>query len=292
MWQILAIVSALFSASAAVLEKKALLKNDPLAFSLIVSVLTAVFTLPFLLNADFETISIISVLVLFFKSILGAGAFLLVMYGLKYNELSNSLPLLVFTPALVAVMAFFILKENIGSTGIAGMFLLLIGTYFLQIDKSGDWRSPFYFVKRNKAQWFILGAIALFSTTTILDKSLLRDFRFPPEIFLPFQQIFYSLVFLVAFLITKKNHRALAQQFKQSWKPILVVAVLAIVYRYAHILAMKVGPVALVLSIKRTSVFFATIIGGHYFREQNLIRRSISVLVMVAGVIIILLSNY
>ncbi len=291
MWQALAIISALFSAFAAVLEKKALFKSDPLAFSLIVSVLTAIFTLPFMLDADLATLSSLSVFVLFFKSALGAGAFLLVMYGLKYNELSNSLPLLVFTPAVVAVLAFFLLGENIGSTGIAGMVLLLIGTYFLQIDKSGDWRSPFYFVKRNTAQWFILAAIALFSTTTILDKSLLRDFRVPPQLFLPLQQIFYSIVFLTAFLITKKKHQPLKNQFAHSWKIILAVAVLAIFYRYAHILAMKAGPVALVLSIKRTSVFFATIIGGHYFREQNLLRRSISVLVMVSGVVILLLSS-
>lgn len=290
MWQLLAITSALFSAAAAVFEKKALFKNDALTFSLMVSAITFVFTAPFFFFVDIEMIPSSAVFVLLIKSLLGSAAFLLVMNGLKHNELSNSLPLLVFTPAIVAVIAFFLLGEAISGIEIGGMVLLLAGTYFLQLDKEGSWLSPFQFVKRNKAQWYILGAIALFSTTSILDKTLLKGFNLPPEAFLPLQQLFYTFFFLVAFLLRKGSHKSLKREFSETWKLVLAVAVFAVIYRYSHILAVKAGSVALVLSIKRTSVFFATIFGGRYFKEHNIARRSVAVLVMVIGTVIIILS--
>jgi uncharacterized membrane protein len=69
---------------------------------------------------------------------------------------------------------------------------------------------------------------------------------------------------------------------------ILAVAVFAVVYRYSYILAIKAGSVALVLSIKRTSVFFAAVFGGRYFKEHNLLRRSLAVVIMVVGAIVVI----
>ena len=290
MWQLLAIISALFSAAAAVFEKKALFKNDALAFSLMVSAITFVFTAPFFFFIDIEMITSSAVIVLLIKSFLGSAAFLLVMKGLKHNELSNSLPLLVFTPAIVAILAFFILGEAISWMEIGGMTLLLAGTYVLQLEKSGSWLSPFRFVQRHKAQWYIIGAIVLFSTTSTLDKTLLKGYKLQPEAFLPLQQLFYTFFFMVAFIARKGIQKPLKKQFKETWKLIFAVAVFAVIYRYSHILAIKAGSVALVLSIKRTSVFFATIFGGRYFREHNIFRRSIAVFVMVTGAVLIILA--
>jgi uncharacterized membrane protein len=290
MWQLLAITSALFSALAAVFEKKALFKTDPLSFSFILSAITFVLALPFFAFVEFGQINTSAVIVLYIKSVLGAAAFLLVMYGIKNNELSSSLPLLVFTPALVAIVAFFFLGEAIETNGIFGMILLLIGTYFLQLEKNGSWLSPFLFVQKNKAQWYIIGAIVLFTITSVLDKTILKAYKLDPDAFLPIQQLFFTLNFLLIFLIKKQSFKTVGLNLKQTFWIILMVAVFAIIYRYSHILAIKSGSVALVLSVKRTSVFFAAIIGGTWFKEKNVLQRSIATAVMVAGVILIILA--
>lgn len=290
MWQLLAFTSALFSALAAVFEKKALLKSDPLVFSLILSALTMFFTLPFLLYADLNALEFATVAVLFGKSVLGAFAFLLVMHGLKRLDISASLPLLVLTPGFVAVFAFVLLNESLSLYDILGMVLLLGGTYVLQLRKGHSLLEPFRFAQRNKAYLYIMGAILLFTTTSILDKALLSSFRLQPEAFLPLQQVFYTFVFVLVFLFRKNKPDDIKIQLQSTWKWILLVAVFAVIYRYSHILAVKGGPVALVLSIKRTSVFFATIIGGTLFLERNLLKRSIAVLIMIAGAILIILS--
>ncbi|MBI9067383.1 MAG: hypothetical protein JEZ09_08835, partial [Salinivirgaceae bacterium] len=89
---------------------------------------------------------------------------------------------------------------------------------------------------------------------------------------------------------SKKAKNTISSTLKNSWKLILLISVFTIIYRYSHILAIKAGSVALVLSIKRTSVFFATVIGGHYFNEKNLLRKSLATLLMIAGAICIILG--
>ncbi len=288
MWQLFAFLSAVFSALAAILEKKALFKTPPLAFSLILSLFTFVLAIPFLYTANLASLKIATILVLYIKSLLGAVAFLLVMNGIQKNELSKSLPLLVFTPAVVAVLAFLLLGENIGIWGTFGMVILLLGTYLLQLDKGKSMFSPFLFLKENKALWYIVGAILLFSVTSILDKTLLKSFKLPPNIFLPLQQLFFTINFLLIYLFKGKKLSHLRKITIDHWRIIFVIAVVAIVYRYTQILAVKSGSVAYVLSIKRTSVFFATVIGGTYFKEHSVLKRSIAVATMVVGIIIIL----
>ncbi len=292
MWALLAFISAIFSALAAIFEKKALFKLEPVVFSFQLSALTFLLTIPFLFFVDFGQVSLNALLVLYIKSVLGAAAFLLVMYGIKRNELSNSLPLLALTPGVVAIFAFFLLGEKISLQDVLGMVLLLAGTYFLQLEKNGTWLSPFLFVKRNKAQWYILGAILIFTITSILDKAILKNFKLQPEAFLPIQQLFFTINFFLIFLIRRRKADALGFKPKQIGKIILAVAVFAVIYRYSHILAIKAGSVALVLSIKRTSVFFAAVFGGYYFMEHNLLRRSIAVVIMVFGAIIIILPLF
>lgn len=290
MWQILALNSAIFSALAAVTEKKVLLKSQPLVFSLILSAFTLGLTAPFLFWVDFSVLAPVNLLVLLGKSILGALAFLLVMNGLKRLEISSSLPLLVLTPGVVAVFAFIILNASLTLRDIAGMLLLLSGTYVLQLKKGSSLLEPLLFARHNKAYMYILGAILLFTTTSILDKALLSNYNLQPEAFLPFQQFFFTFIFLILFFFSKNKSAIVKKTLHQSWKWILLIAIFAVVYRYSHILAIKGGPVALVLSMKRTSVFFATVIGGQLFREYNLIRKTLAVVIMISGAILVILS--
>lgn len=290
MWQLLAFTSAIFSASAAIFEKKALQKTSALNFSFLLSAFTLIFSIPLLFFVNFNKIEIDGILVLYGKSILGAVAFLLVMSGLRKLEISSSLPLLVLTPGVVAIFAFILLGESLTTIEVLGMVLLLAGTYILQLKVGASFLEPFKIAKQNKAYLYIVGAIILFTVTTLLDKTLLKTYKLQPEAFIPIQQFFFTINFGILFLFRKNRNETLKISLKSTWKIILLVAVFAFIYRYSHIWAIKLGSVALVLSIKRTSVFFATVIGGKYFKEQNVLKKSIATAIMIIGAILIILN--
>jgi len=288
-WYLVALLSAFFSACAAILEKKILFKEKALSMSFILALFNLVLAVPFFFFIDYSLLSFVSLGVLFFKSVLGAFAFLLIMKGIKSLEISKALPLLVLTPGFVAFFAWIFLGESLKLIEIGGMGLLLVGTYVLQIERGRGFLAPVKAFVKTKEHYYIFGALILFATTSVLDKALLSNYKVPLDAFFGFQHLFFALVFLVL-AIVYSNKSELKNSFKFSWKMIGVLAVITIVYRYAHLYAVKAAPVALVLSIKRISVFFAVLIGGRLFQDRSLWRRVVATGLMVLGAVLIIMS--
>lgn len=288
-WYLVALVAAFFSACAAILEKKILFREKALSLSFILGLFNLILAIPFFFFIDYGMVSYSALGVLFFKSVLGALAFLLVMQGIKSLEISEALPLLVLTPGLVAFFAWIFLGDSLKIIEIVGMIFLLFGTYILQINRRrGIWAPVKAFIK-TKEHYYIFGALILFTTTSVLDKALLGGFKVPLNAFFGFQHLFFAFVFLLLALVYS-NKKELRNSFKFSWSLIGVLAVVTIIYRYSYLYAVKIAPVALVLSIKRVSVFFAVLIGGTLFQDRNLLRRVVAAGMMIIGAVLIIMN--
>lgn len=115
--------------------------------------------------------------------------------------------------------------------------------------------------------------------------------KMPPFTFMAFQQSFQFINFLILMLIFRKGVSVNFPEPRKNLLSIIIfVAALTIFYRWSQIEAVKLAPVALVLSIKRTSVFFASLIGGKIFKESNLTQRIVATIIMVGGAILIINS--
>lgn len=289
-WYWFALISAMFSAAAAIFEKKTLFQEDALNFSTTLAIFNVLLSIPILLSVNWAGLTGISLLVLYGKSILGMFSFLLVMYGIKNLEISGALPLLVVTPGLVAVAAFLLLGEQLKGLEIVGLVALLVGTYVLQLSHKKDLLEPFKVIFNSKGNRYLIGALLLFTVTSILDKVLLKNYKLKPNAFLSFQHIFLAINFIVFSLVTRRTNFSLKSTLKNSWKPILLISVFTIIYRLTQIEAVKIGQVALVLALKRVSVFFAVVIGGQLFKEHYLLRKTIATLIMLAGAALVIIG--
>ena len=287
-WYILSIVSALFSAGAAIIQKKILFKESAINMSVLLAIFNLLVAIPFFFFTDFSTLTTLGLIVLFLKSTLGAFAFLCVMLGIKNLELSSALPLLVLTPGFVAFFAFIFLGESISNIEIIGMALLLCGTYILQIKQNQKISTPFKAFIKSKGNHYILLALILFTTTSILDKAILKNFNVPINAFMGFQHLFFAIIFLLILIFS--GAKKIKSTIKNSWSIILLLTFITLTYRYTHLLAIKIAPVALALSIKRISVFFAVIYGGTLFNEHNIIRKAIATAIMITGAILIIMN--
>ncbi|RPI75290.1 MAG: EamA family transporter [Ignavibacteriales bacterium] len=290
-WFILAFTSALFSAGAALSQKKILFETKVLDFSFLVSITGLIFSFPFFIGINFSSLSTESLLILYLKSILGTFAFLCVMLVIKNFEISKALPLMVLTPGLVAVFAFLFLGDSLTSKEIAGIILLMTGTYVLEVSDRENIFNSFSVIIKSKQYYYIIIALVLFTASAVLDRLLLTDYKFQPQIFMAFQQLFFAINFLILFLSRKKESSVkmiLSNKNILLW--ILLISLLTVGYRYTQIEATKIAPVAMVLSVKRISVFFSSVAGGKIFKEKNLIIRASAAAVMVAGTLLLL--NY
>ncbi|OYT36614.1 hypothetical protein B6U91_00780 [Candidatus Pacearchaeota archaeon ex4484_71] len=286
-WYLFSLMAAFFSAAAAVIQKKILFKESAIGFSLLLALFNLFLALPFFFFIDYSLLTTSGMLVLILKSSLGAVAFLFVMQGIKNLEISEALPLLALTPGLVAIFAFIALGEKLNSIEILGVVLLMAGTYILSLKKKRNILSPVKKAFSKKGHFFVLGALLIFTTTSILDKALLGNFKVSLNAFMGFQHLIFAIVFIIILLFSKKRTE-LKTALKNSWILIAFVSVFTITYRYAHLLAIKSAPVALALSIKRISIFLAVVIGGTIFKDKRLIQKIIATIILIAGAILII----
>lgn len=290
-WFVLAFFSALFSAAAALSQKQVLRKMEAFDFSLVVSFIVLVISIPMLLTMDFDKITTPSILALFVKSIIGAGAFICVMLAIKNLEVSGALPLLALTPGFVAVFAFLFIAESLSTNEMFGIGLLMLGTYILEVKSNQKLLDPYIILAKSKFHRYVIGALLLFTISSILDKVILKEFKLPPDSFLFFQHLFLALIFFgVSFFRDKKMEVRIKtmKENKELFIWVFVIAVLTFGYRWTQIEAVKIAPVALVLSVKRISVFFSTLIGGKIFKESGLLKKAIATAVIIAGTLLIM----
>lgn len=288
-WFYLAFISAVFSALAAISEKKVLFKLDALDFSFFVSVITLVLSIPFFFDAPLDLGFSTPLIILFIKAILSAIAFLCVMLAIKNLEISEALPLLALSPGLVAILGALLIGDVLVLNEWIGLILMLIGTYILELRKDDQsFIDPFKSLLRFQKYKYVFFALILFSVTSLIDRVLLKDFKLPPYTFMAYQQLFFAIIFSSLILFRKKK-------FKEIFKPlnrnivflIIVISIFTVIYRYTQIEATKIAAVALVLSVKRLSVLMAIIIGGKLFKESNVLKRVVAAIIILTGLIIL-----
>ena len=288
-WFFVALLSSFLSAFAAITQKKVLFELKPLEFSFFLSVVNLFFSIPLFFFISYDTITFQNLSVLFIKSLIGALAFLCVMNALKNLQISNALPLLALTPGFVAVFAFIFLDENLTYYEIIGLISLIVGTYILESKSLKEVLIPFSVFIKSKYHQFILAALLLFTASSIMDKLLLIKLNLTPVSLTAFQHIYFALIFGIIFFFTKTD---LTKQniatIKNNFGWIALISILTIGYRFSQVWAVSLASVALVLAIKRTSVLWATIIGGKIFKDTNLFKKVIAVIFILLGAILIL----
>ena len=288
-WFAVALISALLSAFAAITQKKVLFNLGALEFSFLLSIANLVFSIPFFFFIDYNTINILNLSILLAKSVIGVAAFLCVMIALKNLEISNALPLLALTPGFVAVFAFLLLGESLKTVEVIGLMFLIVGTFILESKNLKEFVFPFNVFLKSKYHRYIILALFLFTASSILDKLLLIKLNLSPISLTAFQHIYFAVLFSIIYLVFRRKEETTSVVIKKDnlgW--IALISVLTIGYRYTQIVAVSLASVALVLAIKRTSVFWATVIGGKLFNDKDLLKRSIAAILILVGAILIL----
>lgn len=288
-WFFVALTSAFLSAFAAIIQKKVLFNLGALEFSFLLSLVNLLFSIPFFFFIDYTTINTLNLSILFAKSIIGVGAFFCVMISLKNLEISNALPLLALTPGFVAIFAFILLGESLKMVEVLGLIFLIAGTFILESKNFKELFFPFSVFLKSKYHRFIILALLLFTASSILDKLLLIKLNLSPISLTAFQHIYFAIMFSILYIFFRNKEEAAPVGIKKNnfgW--IALISILTIGYRYTQMVAVSLASVALVLAIKRTSVFWATVIGGKLFNDKDLLKRSFAAILIVIGAILIL----
>jgi drug/metabolite transporter (DMT)-like permease len=288
-WYIFAFTASILAAAAAIVEKKALQREHAMEFGAVLSVFSLLVTLPFLATIDYSRLRLVPIAIIFVATLGGSLAFLLISKAVRHLEVSTVSPLLVLGAGITATIGSLVLGEKLTPLQMLGLVLLIVGVYILETHSHSSWLEPFKAIVRSKYLVFIILALVVYGFTATLDRVVLARFAMQPQAYIVIAHLFLMINFVTMLSIWHGGFGDLAHGIKNAGWIILLVAVLTVAYRYAHTMAIALAYIGLVEAIKRTSAFFATLIGGELFHEKNLFRKLVACLIMIGGSVLLVI---
>jgi drug/metabolite transporter (DMT)-like permease len=205
------------------------------------------------------------------------------MKAIKVSALSLTLPFLAFTPAFIILTGRIFLGEKLNMTGIAGIFLIVVGSYCLNISnlKYGLF-SPVTAIFREPGSRLMLLVAFIYSITSVIGK--IGVMHSNPYFF--GSTYFIALTLLMAALMPFMPRITVKRDKTLHLKGVLIGAIYAVMV-FSHMLAISQVAAAYMVSVKRTSLLFGILYGAWWFKERHMGERLFGAVIMLAGVFLI-----
>lgn len=287
-WFILTIISAICLAAADALTKKFLPDYKGEELLVIRFCVPALLLLPMTWAYPIGSVPVTFHGLMFVLVPLELSATWLYMVAIRDSPLYLTLPYLAFTPVFNVLTGYIVLGELVSIAGFAGIILVVLGTYILNLDPSNksNWFMPFVAIVKERGSRLMLIAAGIYSITSVLSKKAMGYTT--PEAFGPFYFVAIGLVLFLLLGITRPvSLKVLGKRPRVN----LIIGVLISVMVITHFLAIADIEVAYMIAVKRSSLLFGILFGALLFKEQHAFRHFVAGVLMVIGVTIILLPD-
>ncbi|MBI2134118.1 EamA family transporter [Candidatus Woesearchaeota archaeon] len=285
LWLIFSFLTAAFESAKDILSKKELKATDEytIAWSL------RAFSLP-ILAAFLILTGMPEIGERFWAAILIGGGLniltsILYIKALKASDISATVPMLAFTPIFLLVTSPLILNEAPTILGMAGIFLIVLGSYFINLsERRKSFLAPIKALFTEKGPRLMLIVALIWSITSNIDKIGVQNSS-PAFWALTVNSVIAG--YLTIYLVKTKK---IAQTAKE-YKTLLPIGALSSFSMLFQMIAISMSLVSYVISIKRTSIIISVIGGYFIFKERMIKERIAAAIIMSAGAVIIAMSQ-
>ena len=250
------------------------------------------------------------VMYLLLNALLEGTAILLNYRALQVSPLSFCVPFLALTPVFLLPIGKFFLHEQIVAGMIIGVVLVVVGSLVInrQLFASG-WLEPAKAIVREKGSRYMMLVAFLLAMTAALDKWFVTsggDVAFGERLSRSFTLAIGKSVMLALFFVglawwrlrANKNSAVSTVQknlWTQAWREVPQWIVLAAFFEgivlVLQLLAVQFTVAAIVISIKRSGILLACVLGWFMFKERGITDRVIGSCVMISGVAVFFLTK-
>ncbi len=217
-------------------------------------------------------------------------AMMLYMQAIRDAPLYQTLPYMAFTPVFNILTGWLVLGETVSLLGGAGIMLVVLGTYFLNIE---------HFLHNNRIRWFeplkavaiqqgprrMLLAAIIYSITSVAGKAAMQYTE--PLVFGPWYFVILGMATLLLVAVAKP---AELKTLRRNYRHHIAIGCCMALMIVTHFMALSMIEAAYMIAVKRTSLLFGILFGAWLFNEPGLTRNLASASLMVAGVVVILLA--
>ncbi len=283
MWLLFALLNPVADAFRSVFAKKASADYNPFIIAWANNFIPVLIFSPFLFFID---IQINTKFVLGFTGtwLINVVTTVLYMKAIKEGDISVVMPMLSFTPVFLLITSPLIVGEFPNKYGVAGVLLVVAGSYILHSENKHDFWAPFKSIFTQKGTRLMLLVAFLFSFSSNFDKVAIQNSSVMQHIVLANIFLFSSFTLINIF---KKNHLMLKKGDKKGIKNLLIISMFTASMFIFHLFAISMTYVVYVIALKRLSGLISVVLGKIFFNEGNIKSRLAGAFIMSTGVFLI-----
>lgn len=222
-------------------------------------------------------------LILIIAAVLDSMASVLYFSAIHGGDLSKTVPMLCFIPVVQLFVTPVLVQENLSAAGIAGVLIVVSGSYLLNLKGLDSIFSPFKVMFKEKSILMMLGVALIWGISSSFHKIGVQQTN---PFFWGVMEIGLIVVFLLPFAMVQESSfsRSMTKIKKAFW-PAVFSALTVLSYYWA----IDVGPVAYVSSVRRLGVLFSMLAGMFFFKERLGPTSFSGGMIMIFGAVIITL---
>ena len=281
MWALLAVFSAVLLGLYDVAKKKALQQNGIFAVLLVATALSTLFVSPFLRlgpAADHLRLAL--------KAVLVTASWVSGMVGLKLLPLTTVSTLKGSRPVFVVLFSIILFGEKLNWMQWAGIAVVLCALCLLGRTSRSD------ATQQARRKGFIFMGISLVTgvCSALYDKHIIAGME--PMFVQSWTNLFITLILAAVVGVKGLIDGDKRERIRWDWT-LLVVAVLITGADALYFFSLKQpGALLSVISVvRRASVLVTFIVGAILFKEGNISRKALNMLLMAAGVALLLIGS-
>lgn len=213
------------------------------------------------------------------------GAMYYFMKAIQHSPLSLTMPFQSFTPGFAVLSGYLILGETVSPGGLAGIGLIIVGGYALNLDRiSVSVWEPLKAIVRERGSVYMTISAALFGLAVVLGKLTVIQSS-PMFMGLTFYPILAAISVLYMVLGRKGRFRNLFQNPGRA----MISGLLFYGEVVTHNLAVSMITASYMAAIKRLNGLFGVGYGWIFFHDPNIRQRFIAASLMAIGAVCIIL---
>ncbi|MDA3879656.1 MAG: DMT family transporter [Prolixibacteraceae bacterium] len=298
MWALLGIIAAVLLGFYDVFKKTSL-NNNAVIPVLLISISTSAFIyLPFIIGSELQPDAFKSInlyiptltahehLLVFIKAVIVLSSWILAFFAIKHLPLTIVTPIRATGPLWTLVGALIIFAEHLNGFQWIGIIVTLV--FFYLFSTTGKLEGIHF--RSNKWVLLIILATLLGSASGLYDKYIVSTTN--RLIVQAWSGIYQLLLMLPIFLILWYPNRKKNTPFKWRWSiPLIGIFLVLTDFFYFYALSYPEALISILSGIRRSGVIISFIFGAIFLHENNIRRKSIFLIGILAGVLLMVLGS-
>jgi len=204
----------------------------------------------------------------------------------KEGDLSHVYPIMRSSPALVLVMAILFLGEQVSFQGVAGILLVAVGVYIINMKQisSQELLAPLKAIAHDRSTKFAFLTLISVAIYSVIDKMAVNHIH--PVLF-AFFHLLFGMCYYTPYIFFTKNIAKIKKEWNSGPGRIIMSGIIGIVGYALILIAFTIERVSYIVSLRQVSVVFAVLMGSYFLKEKHGgIRLAGALIIFVGGVLI------